>query len=261
MRINHNVTAMNTANNLYNVNTSQAKVLERLGSGQKINKAGDDSAGLAISEKMRGEIAQLKQQKANQQDLVSFTNAQDGTLNEISNILVSMQQLITQSGDGVANSSAVSGSVMMNATATGNIAQSMNAYVEAAKKFLTSAMNSVSLLSDANITKVGATDSAGALGQISNLTSMVPLASITCAVDAVNTLRASLGAKSNQAEATVRNLSTQIENLQEAESRIRDTDMAETTIDFQKNNILNNAATSMLAQANQQPQSVLSLLR
>ncbi len=257
MRINHNVVAMNTANNLGNVNSAQGKVLEKLGSGQRINRAADDAAGIAISEKMRGELAFLKQSKSNSQDLVSFTNAADGALNEISNIMVNIQQLATQSGDGAASS----GSVMMNSTATGNIGSTITAYSDAIKKFVAGEMNGLSLLSTSQLAKAGVTDTSSALDKVQAITAGSDIATIRTAVDSLNTLRASIGARSNQAESTVRNLSTQMENLQEAESRIRDTDMAETTVEFQKNNILNQAATAMLSQANQLPQSVTGLLR
>lgn len=284
MRISHNVTAMKTSNVLSNINNNQAKTLQKLGSGQKINKAGDDSAGLAISEKMRGELAVLKQQKANQQDLVSFGNAQDGALNEISNLLVSTQQLLTQSGDTFNES----GDVMLNDVALGNIATSIVANIDAARSFMQSEINGISLFSNESFSKVlGSTFDSLTIynpltggqeslknsaflntffqidsGTLLNLTAnRDQLSMVEAFADNLNQLRGAIGSKVNQAEATVRNISTQIENLQESESRIRDADMSEETVEYQKNNILNQAATSMLAQANQQPQSVLSLLQ
>lgn len=275
MRINHNAAAVITANNLSNVNNGQAKVLQKMGSGQRINKASDDAAGLAISEKMRGEIAQLKQQKMNQQDLVAFTNAQDGVLSEASNTLVRMKQLVTQWGD-----SETSGDVMLDDTAIDNIRAELGSCFDFLQGLKDSKLNGKDLLSMNSFRQILSDSS-----ELSNAQHVMEVDfnglrltpgsdsfilfgnglsntdQIDHFVDNLNRLRGAIGAKSNQAEAAVRNLSIQIENLQQSESNIRDADMAEESVEYQKNNILNTAATSMLTQANQQPQSVLSLLR
>ncbi|MEY2365258.1 flagellin [Lysinibacillus capsici] len=270
MRIQHNISALNTHRNLAFNNTEASKNLEKLSSGYKINRAGDDAAGLAISEKMRGQIRGLDMATKNAQDSISLIQTAEGALNETHSILQRMRELAVQSSNDT------------NVTSDrADLQKEINALSEEITRISTDTeFNTQKLLNGSFKSKVfhiGANK-----GQKIDLTiatmsaaklavSKISISSQTNANNAIDTInkaittvsdaRSSLGAVQNRLEHTINNLGATSENLTAAESRIRDTDMAKEMMGFTKNNILMQAAQSMLAQANQQPQGVLQLLQ
>lgn len=280
MRIQHNISALNTHRNLTFNNTQASKNLEKLSSGYKINRAGDDAAGLAISEKMRGQIRGLDMATKNAQDSISLIQTAEGALNETHSILQRMRELAVQSA---------------NDTNTADDRSKLQAEVDQLAKEInrisnTTEFNTKSLLNgdletdgakfhigansgqnmtltigknDAQTLQVGTSDDESTTG-IKIDTQEDADQAIKIIDDAINTVsetRSNLGAVQNRLEHTINNLGASSENLTAAESRIRDTDMAKEMMGFTKNNILMQAAQSMLAQANQQPQGVLQLLQ
>ena len=369
MRINNNIMAMNTHRQLGINNMAGAKSLEKLSSGYRINRAGDDAAGLSISEKMRGQIRGLKMASRNAQDGISMIQTAEGALNEAHSILQRMRELAIQASNGtnaeedrqalqaeveelkteltrIANSTefntqklldgTLGNAVDTNATIStalavaGVIGASVNGVVAGtwtitqgdgtivSADAYTISNGTITYISteqpdatagtivfgDGKITiKVNEGYSAGSLDgtllevvgngvtfqiganyadeQKMNLSigdmsaeslgvdtidistqagAQDAVALIDTAIETVSATRSSLGAAQNRLEYTIRNLDTSAENLQAAESRIRDVDMAQEMMEFTKNNILQQAATAMLAQANMLPQSVLQLL-
>jgi len=234
MIINNNITAINTRNQLYNTNAAAAKAMEKLSSGKRINRAADDAAGLSISEKMRAQIRQLNQSVRNSQNEISKIQTAEGALDEVSNMLVRLTELAEQLND-----------TTLATADKNNLKLEMTSLGQAISNIYTNTkFNGTTVLGTA--VTVGASSSA---------------ASISAAITTVNGQRSAFGATQNKLEAVVRNTKTMAENLQAAESRIRDADMAEEMSTFTKYNILIQAGTAMLAQANQAPQSVLALLR
>jgi flagellin len=258
MRINNNMMAINTHRQMGNVANAQAKSMEKLSSGKRINRAGDDAAGLSISEKMRSQIRGLTQASRNAQDGISLIQTAEGAMDEVSNMLVRMKELAVQRSTGTYSTSD-----------KGNIDSEVTALkAEITNIQSTTKFNGQTVLNGGTrniaISHDGAVTLTVADGDISTavaLTTSSTGANIDSAIDAVNTSRSNLGALQNRLESTVRNLDTTAENLQAAESRVRDVDMAKEMMAFTKNNILSQAAQSMLAQANQNPQGVLQLLR
>ncbi|WP_027092640.1 flagellin [Cohnella thermotolerans] len=270
MIINHNLNAMNAHRNLAFNNTQQGKSSEKLSSGYRINRAADDAAGLSISEKMRAQIKALNQGARNAQDGISLVQTAEGAMTEVSDMLTRMKELTVQAGNGTYNASdvaAMSKEYQSLANAITNIANST--------KF-----NGITLLdgSLASVTiQLGGTASesvivdfsginidASVLGLSSSLSqssAAAEMAKVDTAIGKVNDYRSTLGAYQNQLEHAYNNIGTTAENLQSAESRIRDTDMASEMMNYTKFNILQQASTAMLAQANQAPQGVLQLLR
>ncbi|PKR77988.1 flagellin [Halalkalibacillus sediminis] len=275
MRINHNIAALNTHNQLTNNTNNTQKSLEKLSSGLQINRAGDDAAGLAISEKMRGQIRGLEQAQTNAQDGISLIQTAEGALNESHSILQRMRELSVQSA---------------NDTNTDADRAELQKEVDQLSQELTrisdnTEFNTQSLLDgtfegtfhiganeDQNISlEIDAMDaeSLGVQGEtaedgIDVSTQEAANTAITAIDDALQSVseqRSELGASQNRLEHTINNLSASAENLTAAESRIRDVDMAAEMMEFTKNNILSQASQSMLAQANQQPQGVLQLLQ
>ena len=359
MRINTNVSALNTYSRLTAANASKSNSLSKLSSGLRINKAGDDAAGLAISEKMKGQIGGLSQAKSNAQDGISLIQTAEGALNETHSILGRMRDLAVQSSNGtlsdddrsainkeytalsdeidrirdttefntkslltgegddaksftfqigananqtmsvsITNMSStalkVIGLDLTQAFATSDIAAAKNKAVAAAFKADTTTKYAADGKVDAAAGKTvadlqseidtAADDAAKATAQktyddalatftasdkgkaaaAAAETAIVennPITKIDKAIKAVSAQRADLGAAQNRLEHTINNLGTTQENLSEANSRIRDVDMAQEMMSFTKSNILSQAATSMLAQANSMPNSVLSLLQ
>ena len=273
MRIQHNITALNAHRNLYNNNSSVGKNLEKLSSGYKINRAGDDAAGLAISEKMRAQITGLDMAKKNAEDGVSLVQTAEGALTEVHSMLNRMVELATQSANGTY--STTNRSEMQKEI---NQLRSEIDRIGKASKF-----NGISLFkSGGSITlhvgESGATYnqlkvsfsalSATALGIASGTMSISNSSSARNAISLINTainkissMRSTFGALQNRLEHTINNLGVQHENLSAAESRIRDVDMAKEMMAYTKNNILVQASQAMLAQANQVPQGVLQLLQ
>ena len=257
MIINNNISAINTRNQLFNTNAAASKSMEKLSSGKRINRAADDAAGLSISEKMRAQIRGLNQAARNAQDGISLIQTAEGALDEVSNMLVRLKELAVQKANGTYNDKDKENLSLEMTSLTTEIENIFNntkfngsQVLKSAATIIISDNGTTSLVIDATVAT-----------SITNLTSSSSVASIETAIEAVNRARATYGAKQNRLESTVRNLKTTAENLQAAESRIRDTDMAEEMSNFTKYNILIQAGTAMLAQANMQPQSVLSLLQ
>ncbi|MFJ7735983.1 flagellin [Lysinibacillus sp. NPDC097287] len=269
MRIQHNISALNTHRNLGFNNAQASKNLEKLSSGYKINRAGDDAAGLAISEKMRGQIRGLDMATKNAQDSISLIQTAEGALNETHAILQRMRELSVQS----ANDTNVS-------TDRADIQKEINALSEEITRISTDTeFNTQKLLTGSFKAKtfhIGANQDQSIKLSVDNMSSTAlkvnsvdistqsaankAITTINEALKTVSATRSDLGAIQNRLEHTINNLGATSENLTAAESRIRDTDMAKEMMGFTKNNILMQAAQSMLAQANQQPQGVLQLL-
>ena len=276
MRINTNMSAMNTYSRLTSANAAKSGSLAKLSSGLRINKAGDDAAGLSISEKMKNQISGLTQATRNAQDGISLIQTAEGALNETHSILNRMRDLSVQASNGT------------------NSAEDLTAIQDEITS-LTTEVDRIATTTDFNGTKLldGSLATAGAgvtlqiganntadekmevlIGDMSSAADGLGLAALDVtadaaaaidtidgAIDLVSAQRSKLGANQNRLEHTINNLTTTKENLSEANSRIRDVDMAEEMMSFTKNNILSQASTSMLAQANQMPQSVLQLLQ
>jgi flagellin len=266
LRIQNNVEALNAHRQLSTTNMALSKSMERLSSGFRINRAADDAAGLGISEKMRGQIRGLGQAQRNAQDAISLVQTAEGNLDEVHSMLQRVRELAVQYKNGA-----------LSQTSRDSIQTEVNQLASEIERLGTAAeFNGLALLdgSVAQITfQVGANDgetisvdtvSLGAAVGVSyyalTLTN-TDLAEIDQAIDAVTNQRSAFGAAQNRLEHTLRNLGVYQENLIAAESRIRDVDMAEEMVKFTKTQILEQAGTAMLAQANQAPQSVLSLLR
>ena len=269
MVVQHNLSAMNTSRQLNGVSSALSKSTEKLSSGYRINRAGDDAAGLSISEKMRSQIRGLNKASSNAQDGISLIQVAEGALNETHSILQRMNELATQAA---------------NDTNTSTDRDAIKAEIEQLQSEInriqsTTQFNTMNLLSGSFTGKnlqVGALSgqsiaisiskmSISALGisalSVSSFSSAgKAMESIQKAIDKVSTTRSKLGAIQNRLEHTINNLDTTSENTQSAESRIRDTDMADEMVEYSKNNILSQAGQSMLAQANQSTQGVLALL-
>lgn len=355
MRINTNVSALNTYSRLTAANASKSNSLSKLSSGLRINKAGDDAAGLAISEKMKGQIGGLSQAKSNAQDGISLIQTAEGALNETHSILGRMRDLAVQSSNGtlsdddrsainkeytalsdeidrISNTTEFNTKKLLtgegddpksftfqiganaNQTMSVSIKNMSSSALEVKGLDLTQAIDisdakavaaakdkAVATAFEADTTKkyapngsvdavsgqtaaelkdaiksasddtaqktyndALATFTASDEGKAAAATVSVennPITKIDEAIKAVSAQRADLGAAQNRLEHTINNLGTTQENLSEANSRIRDVDMAQEMMSFTKSNILSQAATSMLAQANSMPNSVLSLLQ
>ncbi|CAM4275307.1 flagellin N-terminal helical domain-containing protein [Paenibacillus tarimensis] len=255
MRINHNITALNTHRNM-TLNTSAAgKGMEKLSSGLRINRAADDAAGLAVSEKMRGQIRGLEQAQRNVQDGISFVQTAEGAMNEVSSMLTRMKELNVQKLNGT-----------YSAGDKSNINLELNALGSQITKIMSNTkFNGMNITGGATIQSDDASQtiavSAIVTTDFNTLSSTTTLTQVETAIKSVSSERAKLGAVQNRLEYTSNNLGTTVENLTAAESRIRDTDMASEMVKLTKNNILLQASQSMLSQANSQPQGVLSLLR
>ena len=273
MIINHNITALNTHSKLANATNAQSKSMEKLASGLRINRAGDDAAGLAISEKMRGQVRGLEQASRNAQDGISLIQTAEGALNETHDILQRMRELTTQSANDTNNTTEDRKALQSEFVELRNEIDRISDQTEFnTKSLLNGSVSSVTLQIGANskqtltvnlkdmdstALKINALNiSTGTAGDITAHISV-----IDAAINAVSDVRSNLGANQNRLEHTINNLKTSSENLTAAESRIRDVDMAKEMMNQTKNSILAQAAQAMLAQANQQPQGVLQLLR
>ncbi|HBQ75452.1 MAG TPA: flagellin [Exiguobacterium sp.] len=280
MIINHNVTALNTHNKLSAASNAQSKSMEKLASGLRINKAGDDAAGLAISEKMRGQVRGLDQASRNAQDGISLIQTAEGALNETHDILQRMRELATQSANDT------------NTTADrGELQKEFNQLAKETTRIAkTTEFNTQKLLdgsdADGKVFQIGANESQNLTLVIGNMDATALLVgtgadeattvgidittqtgantaitTVNTAIETVSAERSKLGATQNRLEHTINNLKTSSENLTAAESRVRDVDMAKEMMNQTKNSILAQAAQAMLAQSNQTPQGVLQLLR
>jgi flagellin len=269
--VQHNMTAMNANRQLGITKGLQAKSSEKLSSGYRVNRAGDDAAGLAISEKMRSQIRGLDKASGNAQDGISAIQTAEGALNETHSILQRMNELATQAANDTNTS-----------TDRSQIDKEMKQLISEIDRIQsTTQFNTMNLL-DGKFTnknlQVGALSGQAITINISDMSSSAlsvsatsikvssfsaagtSMSKIQAAIDQVSTQRANLGALQNRLEHTIANLDTTQENTQAAESRIRDTDMADEMVQYSKNNILAQAGQSMLAQANQSTQGVLSIL-
>ncbi|RKQ92366.1 flagellin [Solirubrobacter pauli] len=283
LRIQNNIEAFNTHRQLTATSSQASKAMEKLSSGYRINRAADDAAGLGISEKMRGQIGGLAQAQRNAQDGISLVQTAEGALSEVHSMLARVRDLKVQFNNGTLDTNdktAIGAEVL-------EIAKEVQDILDDTKfngKTLFSASSSFDFQVGANqgekIT-LDAISLAGdsSVGGLSNLTQLATNKLVSDAVSALATnnmsvvsdidkmienvskVRGSLGAVQNRLEHRLTNLATYQENLTASESRIRDVDMAAEMTKFTKLNILQQAGTSMLAQANQAPQGVLSLLR
>lgn len=272
MRINNNLMAMNTHRQLSINNNSSAKSIEKLSSGYRINRAGDDAAGLSISEKMRAQVRGLTQASRNAQDGISLIQTAEGALNETHAILQRMRELAVQAANDTNESTdrgALTNEYNQLKTEVDRIASSTT-FNE--KKLLdgslTAGKGNLQIGADAGVkiqvsigTMTAARLSLAAFTFASFGCASVAIGKFDTAIKTVSTERSKLGAFQNRLEHTIKNLDTAAENVQASESRIRDVDMAKEMMQFTKNNILSQAAQAMLAQANQAPQGVLQLLR
>lgn len=270
MIINHNMQAMNAHRQMGTNALNSSKSMEKLSSGQRINRAGDDAAGLSISEKMRAQIRGLNQASSNAQDGISLIQTAEGAMDEVHSMLQRMRELAVQSN---------------NDTNTSVDREALQKEVEALQSEITaistrSEFNGMKLLNGSFSGKsfqIGANGGQTIDVAISNIVDIATsglgasiatkdgasaaIDSINNSIKAISTARSSLGAIQNRLEHTIKNLDNSSENLQSAESRIRDVDMAKEMMEYTKTNVLNQAAQAMLAQANQTPNQVLQLLR
>ncbi len=286
MVINHNMSAMFAQRSTGITEVSQQKSMEKLSSGMKINRAGDDASGLAVSEKMRAQIRGLNQASENAQNGISFIQTTEGYLQETEDIIQRIRELAVQSSNGIYTEE----DRMMIQVEVSSLVAEVDRIASAAQ------FNGLNMLTgryarptgENNVTgsmwlHIGAnmdqrtqvyigTMTASALGirNVGNeeiITLETPddanraIGTLDEAIKKINKQRADLGAYQNRLEKTVEGLNVAAENTQASESRIRDTDMAAEMVEFTKNNVLQQAGTAMLAQANQSSQNVLSLLR
>ncbi len=276
MRINHNLSALNAWKNMTVNDGGQTKSLEKLSSGLRIGRAADDAAGLSISEKMRGQISGLNQASRNAQDGISLLQTAEGALQETHTILQRMRELAVQSAsDTVTNEDRAEIQKEINAlrveidrisTDTEFNTQKLLNGGYSGKIIHIGANTDQSLtvtIGDMNAAALSVNGTSSDLG-IKIDTQSAANTAITTINTAINTVsgeRSKLGAIQNRLEHTIANLSTSAENLTAAESRIRDVDIAVEMMTFTKYQILSQASTAMLAQANAKPQAVLQLLR
>ena len=286
MIINHNMSALYSNRTLGVTNNATTKNMEKLSSGMKINRAGDDASGLAVSEKMRSQIRGLNQASTNAQNGISFIQTTEGFLQSTTDIVQRIRELAVQSSNGIytdedrmqiqvevsqliaevdriASQAQFNGMNMLTGrfakptgenTVTASMWLHIGANMDQRTQVFIGTMTSKALnlrnVGDEQILSLGSPDEANrAIGTLDE------------ALKKINKQRADLGAYQNRLEHTVNGLNIGAENLQAAESRIRDTDMAKEMVEFTKNQVLTQAGTAMLAQANQSTQGVLSLLQ
>ena len=286
MIINHNISAMFSQRTLGQTNEAQKKSMEKLSSGMKINRAGDDASGLAVSEKMRSQIRGLNKASENAQNAISFIQTTEGYLQETTDIVQRIRELAVQSSNGIytsedrmqiqvevsqlvaevdriASHAQFNGMNMLTgrfAKATGensvtasmwfHIGANMDQRTQAFIGTMTAAALGIRRLGNEEVISLGTPDDANRA-----------INTLDEALKKINKQRADLGAYQNRLEYTIVGLNIGAENLQASESRIRDTDMAKEMVEFTKNQVLTQSGTAMLAQANQTTQSVLGLLQ
>ncbi len=298
MRIQHNITALNAHRNLTNNNSAVGKSLEKLSSGYRINRAGDDAAGLAISEKMRAQITGLATAQKNAEDGVSLVQTAEGALTEVHSMLNRMVELATQSANGTYSTSNreemqkevnrlndeidrigktcnFNGTKLFEASAgvkitlhVGESHEKTNQLKVTFKQMSSATLGMIDTSASAKGTKANnyerklkSGESISSISLTSADKARHAISVINGAIDMISSMRSDFGAMQNRLEHTINNLSVQNENITAAESRIRDVDMAKEMMAYTKNNILVQAAQAMLAQANQVPQGVLQLLQ
>ncbi|MFA6936608.1 MAG: flagellin [Treponema sp.] len=286
MVINHNMSAMFSNRSLGVTNLNLQKDMEKLSSGEKINRAGDDASGLAVSEKMRAQIRGLNQASKNAQNGISFIQTTEGYLQETTDIMQRIRELAVQSSNGiysdedrmqiqvevsqlVAEVDRVASQAQFNGMnmLTGRFAQATGENTPTGSMWLHIGANMDQRMSVFIGTMTSASLGIREIGTEAVMTIAAPddanraIGTIDIALKKINKQRADLGAYQNRLDYSVKGLNIASENTQAAESTIRDTDMASQMVNFTKNQILTQAGTAMLAQANSQSQTVLSLLK
>ena len=274
MVIQHNIAAINSYRNLSINQNALSKNLEKLSSGYRINRAGDDAAGLAISETMRSQINGLNQAVNNANDAIGLIQTAEGAMTETHSMLQRMKTLATQAANGTYTETArknikseidaLNSEITRIATTTKFNGESP---LNPDKKkpnltfFIGATADKTNAMTVAQMTMTAAALTIDKIKVETTTDAFKAMASIDAAIERVSTYRATLGAAQNRLEHTVNNLKVTSENITSAESRIRDTDMADEITAYTKNNILLQAAQSMLSQANSMPQGVLSMLQ
>jgi flagellin len=286
LRINNNIAAQNAYRNLSVTDSQMSKSLEKLSSGYRINRAADDAAGLSISEGLRSQIGGLKVAVRNAQDGISVVQTAEGALNETTSILQRMRDLAVQASssgsqdsdartaaqtefgqlnqelDRIASTTSFGGQHLLGVGISGQNAYQGTFQVGANTSSADQIQVDLSTAAFGSVSVAGF-DSTGlgvaTLDLVSGAASAID--ALDTAIKGISTARSTLGAYQNRFEHTINNLNVAVENLSASESRIRDTDMASEMVSFTRSQILTQAGTSMLAQANQAPQNVLSLLR
>ncbi|MAE57898.1 MAG: flagellin FliC [Halobacteriovorax sp.] len=275
LRINTNVASLNAQRNLRGTRLGMQQSLERLSSGQRINRAGDDAAGLAISENLKAQIRGLGQAERNAEDGISLVQIAEGALGEVSNILIRLRELAVQAAsdtigaterkflnvefeqltsevDRIANSTEFNRVPLLNGTGA-----VFDIQIGTRNDPISDRLTFDASSADVNVAALGL-NLASVADKISAQNS---LSSIDQAIVSVSGIRADFGALQNRLQSTINNIATSIENLSAANSRVRDTDIASETANLTKQNILMTAGTSVLAQANSSTQSALSLIQ
>ena len=273
LRVNTNVASINAQRNTAQVTTRLARNYQRLSTGLRISTAADDAAGLAISERLRSQVRSLSQATRNANDGISLVQVGEGALNEVSNILTRLRELTIQSANGsvsntdrntlkeefdslvteinrIAQSTEFNGIKLLDGSASTVMFQigiNTQANIDQLNVTLTPALSTTLGLSSLDIGSGGNTSTA--------------IAAIDTAINSVSALRGKFGSVQNRLQSTIANLGVTAESLSAAESRIRDVDVAYETAELTRNNILQQASISILAQANQQPQAALQLLQ
>ncbi len=272
LRINTNVASINAQRNLSNVTNRLQGNYRRLSTGLRISSASDDAAGLAISERLKSQISSLNQAKRNANDGISLSQTAEGALDEVSSILIRLRELAVQASNGtvstndkttleeefstlksevdrIANATEFNGVKLLDGSST-QVSFHVGTGTAAATNKITVALSDVNIaalsIQNASVNGTGSTSAA--------------IADIDTTINTISSLRGKLGAAQNRLSSTIANVGAAAENLSAANSRIRDVDVAVETSDLTRNSILQQASLSILAQANAQPQSALSLL-
>ena len=273
MVVQHNLRAVNSNRMLGLTASSQSKSTEKLSSGYKINRAADDAAGLAISEKMRRQVRGLTQASANAQDGISCVQTAEGALNEVHDMLQRMNELAVKAANGTNQTedqsyiqkevnNLISEIDRVATTSTFNERKLLNGEMSAGVALQVGAENSADNQITLKISKMNTTGlGVNAVSCSSQADAKSAIDSVKEAIKSLNEQRADLGAVQNRLEHTIANLDNVAENTTAAESQIRDTDMASEMVKYSNNNILAQAGQAMLAQSNQANQGVLSLLQ
>lgn len=275
LRINQNIAALNAYRHLSVSEGDMNKSLEKLSSGFRINRAADDAAGLVVSEKLRSQVNGLKVAVRNTQDGVSVVQTAEGALTEVHSILQRMRDLAVQAANTGAGTSGASAAQLEVTQLSSELDRIASSTTFAGKALLdgsytgtfqvgsgTAATDQIAITIDSGTAGKGVNAADLGLGSVDVSTNATgAITAIDSAIDNVSTLRGTLGAYQNRFEHTIANLQVAQENLAASESRIRDTDMASEMMNFTRAQILQQAGTAMLAQANSAPQSVLQLLR
>ncbi|HEV7751458.1 MAG TPA: flagellin [Baekduia sp.] len=266
LRITQNIEALNATRNLQSTSMKVTKSMEKLSSGYRINRAADDAAGLGISESMRSQIRGIAQGQRNIQDGVSMVQTAEGNLDEVHSMLQRVRELAVQYKNGSLDTAART-SIQNEVNQLASEISRIGAQAQFNGLPLLTGNTTVSFQVGANdgeqisITMLDLAGSVGTSYSTLTPTGATDISEIDAAINAVSSARGEMGAVQNRLEHTLSLQATYQENLTAAESRIRDVDMAEEMVNLTKTQVLQQAGTAMLAQANQQPQSVLRLLQ